>query len=76
MKRPGLLVACLLAGASVVACGGGGGGMVASPGLALSATMESFVGTTGAATNPTPAMVNVTNTGGGALNFTASSDSG
>jgi hypothetical protein len=39
MKRIGLLVATLFAGASVVACGGGGG-MVAEPGLALSATTE------------------------------------
>jgi BACON domain-containing protein len=76
MKRTGLLVASLLAGASVVACGGGGGGgMVAAPGLELSATTETFVGTTGAAANPAPAMVNVVNTGGGALNFTAASDS-
>lgn len=74
MKRIGLLVASLLAGASVVACGGGGG-MVAEPGLALSTTTESFVGTTGAATSPKPAMVNVTNTGGGTLKFVATSDS-
>lgn len=75
MKRTGLIVASLLAGASVVACGGGGGGMVETPGLKLSAERESFLGTTGAATNPAPAMVNVTNTGGGTLSFTAMSDS-
>jgi hypothetical protein len=75
MKRTGLLVASLLAGASLVACGGGGGGMIAAPGLELSATTESFVGTAGSATNPPAAMVNVTNTGSGMLSFTASSDS-
>jgi outer membrane protein assembly factor BamB len=46
----------------------------AAPVLAVSPTTLSFSGTQGGA-NPNPATVNVTNTGGGTLSFTAVSDS-
>jgi hypothetical protein len=75
MKRLGWLVCAGIICAAIAGCGGGGGGMVAPPGLGLSSPTEMFVGTTGSAANIPPAMVNVTNTGGGMLNFTATSDS-
>src|SRR5271156_1978794 len=62
--------------AALAACGSGGGSGNSGPlELELSATMESFVGTQGAATNPAPAMVMVTSQGSGALTYTATSDS-
>jgi len=65
-----LIAAC----ACIAACGGGGSGMSASN-LALSQTTLSFGTSQGAASNPSSISVTVTNTGGGALSFTASSDS-
>jgi len=69
MRLSGVLFAGVLC-AGLSACGGG-----RAPTLSLSAASESFMGTWGSTTNPTPAMVSVTNTGSGALNFTATSDS-
>src|ERR1700720_4806503 len=61
--------------AVLAACGGGGskgGGEV----LTVSQPALTFSALFGIANDPAPAMVNVTNTGkGGALNFTAISDS-
>jgi len=65
-----LIAAC----AFFAACGGGGSGMSESN-LALSQTTLSFGTSQGAASNPSSISVTVTNTGGGALSFTASSDS-
>ena len=47
----------------------------ASPILSVSSTTLSFSATQGSTTNPAASAVNVTNTGGGRLNFNANSDS-
>ena len=61
---------------AVLAACGGGGGKSGSEMLSVSQTTLSFSALFGIANDPAPAMVNVTNTGtGGALNFTATSDS-
>jgi len=57
------------------ACGGGGNGMTGSPILSVSQTTLSFGTSQGAASNPAAASVSVSNTGSGALAFTATSDS-
>lgn len=71
------IVAFLLAPAcfGFAACGGGAGGGGTSPNLALSQTALSFGTSEGAASNPAPISVMVTNAGSGTLSFTASSDS-
>jgi hypothetical protein len=59
------------------ACGGGGSGggnPPAPPSLSISAGSFTFVGAQGGAVNPAPGQVNITNTGGGTLSFTASSN--
>jgi hypothetical protein len=68
----GILVTGILC-AMLVACGGGGNG--GTPVLSLSQAMLSFTGMLGIANDPAPQMVSVSNTGNGALNFTATSDS-
>jgi hypothetical protein len=61
--------------AALAACGGGGSHS-GSRVLTVSQTTLTFSAVFGIANDPVPAMVNVTNTGtGGALNFTAVSDS-
>jgi Viral BACON domain len=61
---------------AVLAACGGGGSKGGSEVLAVSQTTLTFSALFGIANDPAPAMVNVTNTGtGGALNFTATSDS-
>jgi hypothetical protein len=47
----------------------------AAPALSVSPTTLSFAATQGSGTNPAASTANVTNTGGGSLTFTASSDS-
>jgi len=76
MNRIGGAILTGVVCAALAACGGSGGSGNSGPvELVLSATFESFVGTQGSATNPPPAMVNVTSKGSGALMFTATSDS-
>ena len=52
-----------------------GSASTSSPVLTISQSTLSFMGTQGSGTNPVASTVNVTNTGGGSLPFTASSDS-
>ncbi len=59
---------------ALVACGGGGGNG-GTPTLQVAATTLSFTALFGIANDPAPAMVAVTNTASGTLNFTTSSDS-
>lgn len=74
MKRIcGVLIAGILC-VALSACGGGGGNG-GTPTLSLSQTMLSFSGVLGIANDPAPQMVNATNSGGGALNFSTGSDS-
>ena len=65
---------CLLATACGNSSGNGntGGG---NPVLAVSESTLTFAGVQGSSADPAPASVDVTNSGTGALNFTASSDS-
>ncbi|HXZ13722.1 MAG TPA: hypothetical protein VEG64_15155 [Candidatus Sulfotelmatobacter sp.] len=73
MKRNyGAILAGVLC-AALSACGGGGG-IVVPPILNLSTQAVLFGAFVSAGKNPTPAAVNVSNIGGGALNFTAMSD--
>ena len=65
-----LLVACC----GFAACGGGGSGQGGTPVINLSQTALTFAANFGLPYTPVPAPVNVTNTGGGALAFTAMSD--
>jgi len=68
----------LLAAACIIltACGGGSGGsQSASPILQVSQASLSFGASQGIALNPASATVSVTNSGGGTLAFTATSDS-
>ena len=69
-----LSAACFFATACGNSSGGGntGGG---NPDLALSESTLAFAGVQGSSADPAPASVNVTNSGTGALNFMASSDS-
>src|SRR6266853_1647998 len=61
---------------AVLAACGGGGSTGGNEVLTVSQTTLIFSALFGIANDPAPAMVNVTNTGtGGALNFTATSDS-
>jgi hypothetical protein len=66
-----LVTACI----GFAACGGGGGGQGGTPVIHLSQTALSFAANFGIPYTPVPAPVNVVNTGGGALAFTATSDS-
>lgn len=72
-------VLILLAGiASTITTGCGSAGVASSPPppvLSISTNALSFVATQGSASNPIPGSVSVSNSGGGTLNFTASSDS-
>jgi hypothetical protein len=73
MNRTATTVWVALLCATLAACGGGKSG---SQILTVAQTALSFSAVFGIANDPVPAMVNVTNTGtGGALNFTATSDS-
>ena len=75
MNRTAGIVWVTILCAALAACGGGGG-KSGSQILTLSQTTLSFSALFGIANDPVPAMVSVTNTGtGGALNFTATSDS-
>ena len=69
-----LSAVCLFASACGNSSGNGntGGG---NPVLALSESTLTFAGVQGSSADPAPASVNVTNSGTGALNFTASTDS-
>jgi hypothetical protein len=67
-----LLAACI----GFAACGGGsGGGQPAAPAIQLSQTTLALGASHGLAFNPAPVNVDVTNSGGGTLTFTATSDS-
>jgi hypothetical protein len=66
-----LLTACT----GFAACGGGGAGQGPTPAIQLSQTTLSFGASHGVALDPAPVQVDVTNTGGGTLTFTATSDS-
>jgi hypothetical protein len=72
-------VAGLIAGSLALSgCGGGGGGNTqggGTPVVAVSASTAFFGANFGLPFNPTPADINVTNTGSGTLSFNASSDS-
>jgi hypothetical protein len=72
MNRTATIVWVALLCATLAACGGKGGSQI----LTVAQTALSFSAVFGIANDPVPAMVNVTNKGtGGALNFTATSDS-
>ncbi len=61
--------------AGLMACGGGGTGNNPPPMLSLSTQTLLFGAFLSVSTNPAPASASVTNTGGGTLMFTATSDS-
>jgi Viral BACON domain len=76
MKRiAGLLLAVACIG--FAGCGGGSGGGNGGnpPIIQASQTTIAFGASSGLAFNPAPASVNISNTGGGTLTFTAASDS-
>ncbi len=73
MNRIGAVV-LLMACCGFAACGGGSG-QGGTPVIQLSQTALTFAANFGLPYTPVPASVNVTNTGGGALAFTAMSDS-
>src|SRR3984957_2884470 len=56
-------------------CGGSGHAMSSSPILSVSIMSTAFSAVQGSSANPSPASIDVTNTGTGTLNFTAASDS-
>ena len=74
MNRIGAILPTVILCAALAACGGGGGNG-GTPVLSVSLTTLAFTGTLGIANDPAPQMVNVSNAGGGSLNFTAISDS-
>jgi hypothetical protein len=63
------VAACLSAG-----CGGSGHAMSSSPILSVSTMTVAFSAVQGSSSNPSPASIDVTNTGTGTLNFIAASD--
>jgi hypothetical protein len=74
IRAAGLVMVGILC-AAIAGCGSGSGSK-GSPILSVGMTSLSFSAIFGIANDPVPAMVSVTNTGtGGAINFTASSDS-
>jgi Viral BACON domain len=77
MKRlawPPLVALAFMAMTLLLGCGLGGGGGAQPPILSVAQSNVLFNGAFGGS-NPAPISVNVTNTGGGTLTFSASSDS-
>ena len=56
-------------------CGGSGHASTTNPILSVSTMTAAFSAVQGSSSNPSPASIDVTNTGTGTLNFTAASDS-
>jgi hypothetical protein len=74
MRFPAKMLTCALLGLFAAGCGGGGGSKPPAETLSVSDSMVAFSATFGGA-SPASDSVNVTNTGSGALLYTAASDS-
>jgi Viral BACON domain len=75
MRRICAVLIAVVAGAGLSGCGGNSSVQGALPGLGVSQTSVSFGANFGLPFDPAPVDVDVTNSGGGTLTFTATSDS-